>query len=480
MYGNQRSTTPGISSKRQKSYAESAGFSNLEPDFNDSEQESKEIAAYLSLIRKNHDKIKQENMKKKLVLERLKKDFEKASELAQNSEESSEVIEGKIKQVQGNLEVTRLKHKQEMKDFKSYAHVLDRMKQDKIAMEIKANDIQTSLKCTKLVLNDEVKKSQLAKEAHFQSKMVLQDLRKHHYMTSKKKTKKIESLQRELKSREEVAARREDRQKRQNEIVEAAANDDKDSHEVKLRESLLLYKLWFSYLSQKLNAEMKKAVDIERAFLKIKSATGLMDVAEIVERFLTREQSYMILVKAVSEAEDKLGMLRAENKAAKVMLNSLTFEDSGPKPLVTTSAAVKNLKRKQKNYLIVKEKLVSSRSLFNQIMDWTNKTLLTLKLKKPIEGTSMVEIFNSIFEAVSNLAQEISLQSEDITRVLSTFEMMKTQDVVNEMRTEEAFMKMNKARIDSHYSEDDEFDSGNEAREIKPVVQKKKQEKLGK
>jgi len=299
-------------------------------------------------------------------------------------------------------------------------------------------------------------------------------------MTSKKKTKKIESLQRELKSREEVAARREDRQKRQNEIVEAAANDDKDSHEVKLRESLLLYKLWFSYLSKKLNAEMKKAVDIERAFLKIKSATGLMDVAEIVERFLTREQSYMILVKAVSEAEDKLGMLRTENKAAKVMLNSLTFEDSGPKPLVTTSAAVKNLKRKQKNYLIVKEKLVSSRSLFNQIMDWTNKTLLTLKLKKPIEGTSMVEIFNSIFEAVSNLAQEISLQSEDITRVLSTFEMMKTQDVVNEMRTEEAFLKMNKARIDSHYSEDDEFDSGNEAREIKPVVQKKKQEKLGK
>lgn len=480
MYGNQRSTTPGISSKRQKSYAESAGFSDLEPDFNDNEQETKEIAAYLNLIRKNHDKIKQENMKKKLVLERLKKDFEKASELAHNSEESSEVIEEKISQVQKNLELTRLKHKQEMKDFKSYAHVLDRMKKDKIAMEIKANDIQTSLKCTKLVLNDEVKKSQLAREAHFQSKMVLQDLRKHHYVTSKKKSKKIESLQRELKSREEVAARREDRQKRQNEIVEAAANDDKDSHEVKLRESLLLYKLWFSYLSKKLNAEMKKAVDVERAFLKIKSATGLMDVGEIVERFLTREQSYMILVKAVSEAEDKLNMLRAENKTAKLMLNSLTFEDSGSRPLVTTSAAVKNLKRKQKNYVIVKEKLVSSRSLFNQIMDWTNKTLLTLKLKKPIEGTSMVEIFNSIFEAVSNLAQEILLQSEDITKVLSNFEMMKTQDVVNEMRTEEAFMKMNKTRIDSHFSEDDEFDSGNEAREIKPAVQKKKQEKLGK
>lgn len=480
MFGNQRSTTPGISSKRQKSYAESFGYSDQEPDFNDTEQETKEIAAYLNLIRKNHDKIKQENMKKKQILERLKKEFEKASELAHNSEESSEVIEEKIKIVQKNLELTRLKHKEEMKDFKSYAHVLDRMKKDKIAMEIKANDIQTSLKCTKLVLNDEVKKSQMAKEAHFQSKMVLQDLRKHHYITNQKKAKKIESLQRELKSREEVAARREDRQKRQNEIVEAAANDDKDSHEVKLRESLLLYKLWFSFLSKKLNAEMKKAIDVERAFLKIKSATGLMDVAEIVERFLTREQSYLVLVKAVSEAEDKLNMLRTENRNAKAMLSSLTFEDSNAKPPVEASTALKTLKRKQKNYVIVKEKLASSRGLFNQIMDWTNKTLLTLKLKKPIEGTSMVEIFNSIFEAVSSLAQEIKLQSTDISRVLSTFEMMKTQDVVNEMRVEEAFVKMNRPRMESHFSEDDEFESGNEAREIKTAVQKKRQEKVNK
>jgi hypothetical protein len=473
MFPGNRSITPGIYTKRQNSRADSATYSENEGDQNDNEQETKEIAAYLNLIRKSHDKIKQENMKKKLYLERLKKEFERASEQVQTSEESSEMIEDQIKSVQKQLDQTRAKYKAEMKDLKSYTHVLDRMKKDKIAMEIKANDIQTSLKSTKHVLTSEVKKSQQAREAHFQSKMVLQDLRKSYYISQKKKTEKILNLERELKSREEVAARREDRQKRQNEIAEAAANDDKDSHEVKLRESLLLFKLWFSFLSKKLNSEMKKAVDVERAFLKIKSATGLVDVVEIVERFLTREQSYLVLVKAVSEAEEKLNLLKAENKKAKEMLSSLTLEDSGAKPAVTTTEAMKTLQKKQKNYVIVKEKLKSSRNLYNQIMNWTSKTLLVLKAKKPEDQGNMVEIFNSIFEAVSVLSQQILMQSENVSKALSSFELMKTEDVMNEMRTEDAFNKIIRAKVESPESLDDEHDSGNEARELKPLSAKK-------
>ena len=473
MFPGNRSTTPGIYSRRQKSRADSATYSDNEPEYNDPEQETKEIGTYLNLIRRNHDKIKQENMKKKLYLERLKKDFERASELAQNSEESSEMIEEKIKKVQNQLESTRKRFKDEIKDLKSYTHVLDRMKKDKIAMEIKANDIQTSLKSTKHVLNSEVRKSQIAKEAHFQSKLVLQDLRKSYYLSQKKKSEKIQNLERELKSREDVAARREDRQKRQNEIAEAAANDDKDSHEVKLRESLLLFKLWFSFLSKKLNMEMKKAVDVERAFLKIKSATGLVDVVEIVERFLTREQSYLVLVKAVSEAEEKLNMLKSENKKAKEMLSSLTLEDSGSKPAVTTSEAVKSLQKKQKNYVIVKEKLKSSRNLYNQIMNWTNKTLIVLKSKKPDEQASLIEIFHLILESVSALASQIQLQGDLVSKALSSFEFMKTEDMMNEMRTEDAFNKLVRVRAESPSSQEEEFDSGNELREIKPVSSKK-------
>lgn len=99
-------------------------------------------------------------------------------------------------------------------------------------------------------------------------------------------------LERNVKQRQEAALRREERQKRQAEIAEAAANDDKDSHEVKLRDSLYMHRFWYSVLSRKLELEMQKAVDVEQAFQKIRAATGLFNVQDIVERFLTREQTY--------------------------------------------------------------------------------------------------------------------------------------------------------------------------------------------
>ena len=152
-------------------------------------------------------------------------------------------------------------------------------------------------------------------------------MRKTFSQSRRKKSKYINNLERELKSKEDIAERRDDRQKRQLEIAEAAANDDKDSHEVKLREKLLLYSLWFTFLNKKFVSEMHKAVDIEKAFSKIKSATGLSDVFEIVEKFLTREQNYFILINAVNEAEKKLNFLRNENINAKEMLNNLHFDN---------------------------------------------------------------------------------------------------------------------------------------------------------
>jgi hypothetical protein len=85
----------------------------------------------------------------------------------------------------------------------------------------------------------------------------------------------------------------------------------------------------------------------------------------------------------------------------------------------------------------------------------------------------MVEIFNSIFEAVSVLSQQILMQSENVSKALSSFELMKTEDVMNEMRTEDAFNKIIRAKVESPESLDDEHDSGNEARELKPLSAKK-------
>ena len=372
MYGTRRSTTPVQQLRQKKNLSMySDGFSDKEIDIKDKDEEAKEIAGYLSMIRKRHDKIKEENLKKKAILERLKKGYEKSTEMAKTSEETNESIEVRIEKVKDLLENTRKQHKEEMKDYKSYIHILDRMKEDKISMELQANSIQISLKSTKHVLGSETRKSQRIREAHYHSKMILQNLKKTFSQRRRKKDEYLNNLERELKFREDVAERREDRQKRQIEIAEAAANDDKDSPEVKLREALLLFKLWYNFLNKKLSCEMQNAVDVEKAFSKIKAATGLMDVNEIVEKFLTREQNYLVLINAVNEAESKLKFLRVENNSAKEMLNALQFEESRGRPESPQKAVEieKKLSRGHKNYFDIKEKLKNSIKTYDQILN---------------------------------------------------------------------------------------------------------------
>jgi len=48
-----------------------------------------------------------------------------------------------------------------------------------------------------------------------------------------------------------------DRVRRQSEIAEAAANENKDSNELKLRENYMIQRLWSSYLKKKMEKEMK-------------------------------------------------------------------------------------------------------------------------------------------------------------------------------------------------------------------------------
>lgn len=69
-----------------------------------------------------------------------------------------------------------------------------------------------------------------------------------------------------------------DRVRRQSEIAEAAANENKDQNEVKLRENFAIQKLWSQFYKMKMNKEMKRSYLIEDAFQKIRAQTGITDV----------------------------------------------------------------------------------------------------------------------------------------------------------------------------------------------------------
>lgn len=89
-------------------------------------------------------------------------------------------------------------------------------------------------------MNEELNKQRKSKENKLQSKYRLDNLMKNIDHEQKKRKERILSLQQSIKNKEEALQKRMDRVKRQSEIAEAAANENKDSNELKLRENFMI------------------------------------------------------------------------------------------------------------------------------------------------------------------------------------------------------------------------------------------------
>ena len=108
-------------------------------------------------------------------------------------------------------------------------------------------------------------------------------------------------------------------------------------------ENYMVQKLYCQFLMQKMKKEMDKYKHLEEAFQKIRTSTGNSDVQEIVNKFLTREQTYTTLLTSVNENEKivddlrKISTMREEELAAFAMANTDGNED---KDLASTTNPV--------------------------------------------------------------------------------------------------------------------------------------------
>jgi hypothetical protein len=112
-------------------------------------------------------------------------------------------------------------------------------------------------------------------------------------------------------------------------LIEAAETEDKDSQEVKLRESYIIHKFWHNLLKKRLNEEYGRSAYLEEAYQKIKLSTGLSEMTEIVERFLTREQYYGSLLDDVAAAERRLADMRSTYKEKRQGESSVRYDRQG-------------------------------------------------------------------------------------------------------------------------------------------------------
>ena len=453
-----RSLSPLMRNKFPKAAAnEVIPSAEISDDILEQSDETSEVASQLTLIRKRHDKTKESNNKKRIYCEKLKLELEKANSSTVLTEMDAKSLQQKIDQLQTILENNRQKHEEEYLCKKSYLFMLDRMKKEKISMEIRANSLQSSLKSSKHVLDAETDKFRKVRESQYQSRVMLQEIKHSLAYDQKRQNERLHQLEQSVKQRQELAFRREERQKRQAELTEAAANDDKDSQELKLRENLLLNRMWHIFLSKKFEAEKKKSADVESAFQQIRVSTGLTDINDVVEKFLTREQTYTTLLNTVAEAENKLEMLKTQNALAREQLKDNQFEEStGARKIYSEIDEMEQkLCESYKEYGVAKEKMQKYVSTYDTVLNWGEKLFHTLEINEKLDispGNKIIETKNTLedmFEIIDKKLSEIMVplqDNEDMKKNIKKLSMKRTQDIVDEISSIEG-LKFHEKKI---------------------------------
>ena len=228
--------------------------------------------------------------------------------------------------MQEALDHTNSKIDEERMQRATYNHMLSRMKKDFIATKIKSTDLENSLKSKNAILESETTKVSKTKEEKLQAKNIFENLLKNIEKEYKDRQDRIFELQKCIKNKEESVQRRIERQRKNIEIAEAAASENKDSSELKMRENLYIQKLWNTFMRKKMEKEMRNSQEIDDAFKAIKTATGVTDVGTMVSKFLGREQTYSRLLLTVNEAETKIEKLQTTNEELMVRLNELRID----------------------------------------------------------------------------------------------------------------------------------------------------------
>ena len=260
-------------------------------------------------------------------------------------------------------------------------HMLDRSKKNKIFLEIKANKLKNDLRRVNFALiveNNERFKERASKSY---TKKIYQLVSRTVSRERNEKQSVIQGISKDMKIREFMKSRREERATRYIEITEQAANEAKDRKEINIREGVLVHKMTARLLAYKLREMKKINFNIEEAFLKIRVVTGESSVPELVQKFLTREQTFKELKFTIDMSRKSIEEIVRKNLDIERIIGSATVYDKEAR-----GSELFRLKEKYteklKEVQVERMKLHTIKVVYEKVREWSRRICVEMKVYK--------------------------------------------------------------------------------------------------
>jgi hypothetical protein len=440
------------------------------------DEERAEVGQQLTHLRKKHDLSRSMLGKRDSFLQSLRSELVQLNAIEETSTATAGTIQDRVKQLEAEIDKTRSLREHTKDEKYIYEHVLNRMQKTRISLELQAQHYTQALKTKQQVVTEQLRRMRNAQANSFLARQTVNVARTLLTREEQQQESQALTLEKNARLRKEISSRRGENQTRQAEIAEFAANMQEDGEETRLRKGYVLHRFWWNALHRKLEKDKAESVEIEEAFQRIKIATGVGDIHDIVERFLTKEQTYSRLMQAVTESEQRVERLKHDIEEEQSNIKSFAVSEQRGSADLDAAGLDLAIAKEMREVQMAQEKLQRREIAYEHMGEWASKVYTQLyrivnKEQPDLGGNSgenyLLTLFNRLSALVEGLLEPIKAQRDAVIQAVDSQNSKKVQELLDQ--SPESLRKV--IRVRGNPTDEDEVQD--EASEIHEKSSKK-------
>eukprot|EP00297_Palpitomonas_bilix_P003249 CAMPEP_0113876262 /NCGR_PEP_ID=MMETSP0780_2-20120614/5392_1 /TAXON_ID=652834 /ORGANISM="Palpitomonas bilix" /LENGTH=561 /DNA_ID=CAMNT_0000862327 /DNA_START=159 /DNA_END=1844 /DNA_ORIENTATION=+ /assembly_acc=CAM_ASM_000599 len=295
----------------------------------DASAELDRLNGTVSELRKRYDDLRHTVYLKSKELEGLQdklRDLERES-IKPNMEDNP--LTRQIRTLENRLDKAMIKYNEAQSIRKTYEQIVKRLKEERIGFDNQLAALERQLRQKDKDLEELVLMSHEAQHSKDVAKGELVTLEKQLDEDRARRERELNDRRQLVQQKLDMSQKMEKREKMRKELQLEAAGDLSAEGEDNLKKSLYTSAFHHAVNESKLEEEQEKITTYEDAFRKIKDATGVSDVNEVIQKFLTQDTTRGNLRNMTKEAQSKIDQLNDERTQLKAKVEEIKYSGTG-------------------------------------------------------------------------------------------------------------------------------------------------------
>jgi len=300
-----------------------------------------------------------------------------------------------IRVLENRLDKSMIKYNEAQSIRKTYEQIVKRLKEERVGFDNQLHAIERTLKAKE---RDYEELLLLSHDAYHAKEMAQAELHRFEQGVMEERNQRDKEVQEKkllVQQRVEMNQRLEQRER----MLKQQQDLDK-AGELALKTTSAMAELAAGMSHTEAEEERQRMQDYEEAFRRIKEATGVSDVNEVIQKFLTQEDTAHNLMNLSKENQNKIDQLTEERRKLRAQVEDLKFSGGGNigrKQVVDDfethlAEATTKFERNRGKYERVAMVLINMKAGINHIGD---------KLKNiKLDGESNIEMSDETVEEV--------------------------------------------------------------------------------